>query len=66
MTARIHSRDGMKRESLSRLPSPPRIHRRPGSLASERYGCRWRSLPVEGSKAFQRARGGLLGRIFSR
>jgi hypothetical protein len=56
---------GGKPERLHRLPAV-RIHHRGGILPSDRYGARWRSLPVEGSKAWRDARPGLLGRLFNR
>jgi hypothetical protein len=54
----------MKVERLGRLHQPPRIHRA-GGLPSARYSGHFRSLPVEGSKAWRDAQP-ILSRIFSR
>lgn len=67
MTRCIITRSGRRVERLNRLPSSPRIQcRGTGHLPSDRYGVRWRALPVEGSKAWQRNQGGIIARIFSR
>lgn len=61
---RITARNGQRVERLSRLPSPPRIHRRGAAKPpSERYGARWAALPVEGSKAWRAQRAGIFARL---
>lgn len=63
MTARFHSRNGMRSERLGRLCQPPRIVGRAGIPVTR--SANWRALPVEGSKAWRDSQP-ILSRIFSR
>jgi hypothetical protein len=56
MSAPCFTTRGPRPERHAAFTRSPRIIQRGGQPASQRYGERFKSLPVEGSAAFERAR----------